>query len=110
MTHSGRIGALRRKLILETPVDTPDESGGFSRAWSALASVWCEIESLRGDTTFAASSEETTLTHRIRLRWRPDVDNAARLRWGSRAFAVVSAIDADAARRYLICHCREYDA
>jgi len=24
--------------------------------------------------------------------------------------AIVSAIDADAARRYLICHCREYDA
>jgi SPP1 family predicted phage head-tail adaptor len=104
------IGGLRHKAIIEQPLDEPDEAGGFARTWQSVAEVWCNVESLRGSAEFIASSEQHLVDHRIHIRWRPDMDSSKRLRIGTRVFSVISAFDADNARRYMVCHCREYDA
>jgi len=104
------IGGLRHKAILEQPVDEPDDAGGFVRTWQAIDDVWCHVESLRGTEEFDASSEQRLIDHRIRIRWRPDMDSSKRLRLGTRIFSIISALDADNSRRYMICHCREYGA
>jgi SPP1 family predicted phage head-tail adaptor len=104
------IGGLRRKVIIEQPVDEPDDAGGFTRTWQPVDEVWCHVESLPGSEVFYGSSEQRLIDHRIRIRWRPDMDSSRRLRLGTKIFSIISAFDADNARRYMICHCREYDA
>lgn len=101
------IAALRRRLQLEAPVETPDDSGGFSRVWQVVADVWVSIETLDAAERFVAQRGEMRTTHRIAMRWRPDITGAMRLRSGSRAFRILTASDADTHRRFLVCHCEE---
>ena len=107
MSKEKRIGKLRRRLQLESPVEAADEIGGFSRTWTNVASVWGEIETLSGEDTFEASQGQIQLTHRVTVRWRPDITGAMRLRDGARAFEIIAALDGDAQRRFLVCRCRE---
>ena len=36
-------GRLNRRLVLEAPVETPDDAGGVTRAYSDVATIWAEI-------------------------------------------------------------------
>ena len=107
MTRSPEIAALRRRFVLENAIETPDESGGFTRTWQALEEIWGKIETLKVTDEFTASRGAMQITHRITIRWRPDITGAMRLREGARSFEIVAAQDADPKRRYLNCQCRE---
>jgi head-tail adaptor len=42
------IGAMRHRLVLQTPAETPDLAGGVVRGWSTVATLWAAIEPLSG--------------------------------------------------------------
>ncbi|MDB5569074.1 MAG: head-tail adaptor protein [Hyphomicrobiales bacterium] len=105
--RGARIGELDRKLALERPLDTPDEIGGAARAWTLVADVWGHVQPTRGVRRFAGEREESAVTHRIAIRWRPDVTGAMRLRDGAAVYSIHAATDGDGRRRFLICHCEE---
>jgi len=107
MSRAAPIAALRRRLILEHPVDAPDQTGGFARQWQAVATLWAQVEPVRAEQVFSAERAAMHVTHRIRLRWRPDINGAMRLRDGARLFVIMGAHDADDRRRWMICVCRE---
>ena len=102
-----RIGDLRRRLVLERPDDAPDGQGGVSRGWMLVDYVWASVEPLRGARVFEADRPASVSTHRIALRWRPDLSESMRFRDGPRLFVIHAAIDADPARRIMICQCEE---
>lgn len=107
MIGARRIGKLQQRLQLEAPVQSPDAGGGVTRSWERIADVWAAVETVAADEFHAGESEGVKLTHRITLRWRPDITGAMRLRKGARIFRIVSAADADQRRRFLICRCEE---
>ena len=100
-------GRLARRLVLEAPVDAADDIGGASRSWVVVATLWGEIESLRGETRLAADRLEQAITHRVTLRWRPGVTAQMRLRLGARVFVIRAARDPDESRRRLVLDCEE---
>lgn len=100
---TGAIGALRRRLLLEAPVETPDGAGGALRAFESVAALWAAIEWLGGEERWRAGRPEQAATHRITLRWRGDLDAGRRLRDGSRIFDIRSVHDPDGGRRRLVC-------
>ena len=100
-------GRLARRLVLEAPLDAADEIGGASRSWADVATLWGEVESLRGETRLAADRLEQAVTHRITLRWRAGVTGAMRLRLGARVFVIRAARDPDESRRRLVLDCEE---
>ncbi len=102
-----RIGDLDRKLMLEQPVDTLDDIGGAVRSWALVASIWARVTPTRGAERFAGERAESALTHRIAIRWRPDVTGAMRLRDGAKTYCIHAATDGDGRRRIMICHCEE---
>lgn len=103
-----RIGDLDQRLSLERPVETPDDIGGVSRAWAHVDDVWGQLTPVAGHEDFIAGREETTLTHRVLIRWRPDVTGAMRLRLGSRTFVIHAALDWDTRRRFMLLQCQEH--
>ena len=98
MTHVP-LGARRRRLVLERPVDEPDGFGGRLRRFVAGPILWGAVEPLGAS---AAGGR-----YRVRLRYRPGVVPAMRLVDGARRFAIRSADDPDGARRALVCEVEE---
>lgn len=102
-----RIGDLDQRFVIERPVDTPDDIGGVVRAWDVVDVVWGRLQPASGTHGLIAAHEASTLTHRIMIRWRPDVTGAMRVRLGERVFTIHAAIDWDTRRRFMLLQCEE---
>ncbi|SFC24137.1 phage head-tail adaptor, putative, SPP1 family [Bosea sp. CRIB-10] len=97
------VGALRRRLLLEAPVEMPDGAGGRLTVFETVAAVWAQVEWLSGDERWRGERPEQATTHRITLRWRTGVDAGQRLRDGEQVFDIRAAGDPDGGRRRLVC-------
>ncbi len=107
MTARYPLGALRHRLVLQTPLDTPDDNGGVARTYVDGPKLWAMIEPMQMSRRFVADREEQSITHRIVLRRRDDLTAAMRLRDGARIFRILAFEDADAARTMQITLCEE---
>lgn len=101
--QDGAVGALKRRLVLEAPIATPDGLGGATQAFETVAALWAQVEWLSGREIWRMGRPEQLSTHRITLRWRAGVDAGQRLRDGSRIFDIRTAADPDGSRRRLVC-------
>jgi SPP1 family predicted phage head-tail adaptor len=101
------IAAMRHRLAIEAPVDTPDGAGGATRSWTTVALIWAALEPIGNDVRFAAGRPEQATTHRITMRWRSDLDGGKRLRMGTRIFQILACADSDERRKRLVCLCEE---
>ncbi|MDX3928868.1 MAG: phage head closure protein [Shinella sp.] len=100
-------GAFTARLVLERPERTADGQGGAVRDFTAAASLWARIEPVSAARAERAGGEAMTVTHRIWLRHRADVESGMRLRKGARLFSIRGFRDPDETRRYLVCDCEE---
>lgn len=66
-TSKGRrpVGALRRRLMLEAPVETEDGASGRLRSFETVAAVWAQVEWLSGDERWRGERPEQAASHRI---------------------------------------------
>lgn len=105
--ENGFIGALRTRLVLEAPTESPDGAGGVTRRFDAMMVVWGKVSLLKGSETLVAGVPGQVLSHRVTLRWRSGVTAAMRLRLGARILAIRAVYDPGEARRTLVCLCQE---
>ncbi len=101
------IGRMRRRLVLEAPVEAPDGIGGTTRSFSAVAALWAQVEWLSGLEQWRDGRPEQLARYRVTLRWRGDIDAGRRLRDGERIFDIRTAADPDGSRRRLVCMVEE---
>ena len=101
------IAGLRSRLTLETPVDTTDDNGGVTRTYAASGMLWGDITPAGASDRFLAERMEQAITHTIRLRFRPDITGAMRLRLGARVFFIHGVEDIDERHRFTVCRCEE---
>jgi len=101
------IGELRARLMLEGPVETPDQAGGVLRSWTVIAFVWSDVATLNAQQRLEAEQIGQTITHRVTLRWRAGLTTKQRLRRGTQIFLIRGVQDPDDRRRRLICNCEE---
>jgi SPP1 family predicted phage head-tail adaptor len=92
-------GALNRRLVLEEPAETADGSGGVTRGYSAVATLWAAVEPVSARSGVAADALGANVTHRIRIRLNADVTLRHRFRDGAIVFRIVVIRDRD--RRFL---------
>lgn len=101
------IGTFRHRLVIEAPVETPDEAGGVTRSFEAVATVWGRIEPSGGDELRLQDRLLQRLTHRIVLRAQSGLTAAHRLRHGARLFDIRAIRQDVPARRFITCDCEE---
>ena len=101
------IGALRHRLMLETPVRAGDGGGGAVVTWSPIAEVWAQITPMTGKETVVAEAIAGRVSHEIVIRYRVGVVPAMRLRWGGRIFEILAVLVEEERGRVIRCHCRE---
>ncbi|MCX7900044.1 MAG: phage head closure protein [Methylocystis sp.] len=107
---SATIGALRHRVTLEAPSDTPDGVGGFTRSYAAVTPLWARIEPVAAQENFLAQRQEQETTHRVTIRWRAGVTRSMRFDHRGRKLLIRSVVDPDERRRFLVCRCEEISA
>lgn len=105
MSAVRKITDLRQLMILQRAQDMPDGSGGFARNWLTVAEIWAAIEDIAVRPDFEAGRHTTQSTHRITIRWRPDMTGAMRLQGAAGTFLVHAAHDADGKRARMRLYC-----
>jgi SPP1 family predicted phage head-tail adaptor len=100
-------GRLDERVVLSTPTPVDDNEGGKTTTWVTFATVPASIDSLRGEERFAAAASETTVTHKVLIRWHQDVTEKTRMTWGTRVLEVVGPPAVLKRRKLLECYCAE---
>lgn len=100
-------GAFRHEVRLERAALAPDEAGGHAQIWSEVATLFARIEPVSAASRFGADQRLETVTHRVTLRHRGDVEAGMRLTRLARAYEIVTVHDPDETGRYLVCRVRE---
>lgn len=75
-------GKLRHRIQLQYETETPGASGEPTYTWSELATVSAAVEPLSGKELIDAQQVASTVTHRVTIRYRPDVNETCRVRFG----------------------------
>ena len=83
-------GKLRKRIEIQSAIETRDAHGGVSRTWSTDVTRWASVEPLRMRETFEGQQIDARLTHFIRLRYISGLTDRHRLKFGSRIFHIHS--------------------
>jgi SPP1 family predicted phage head-tail adaptor len=102
-----RIGDLRHKLVLESETRLPDGGGGATVGWTPVAEVWASVKPVSGEEKVMAEAITGQVSHLVVVRRRDGVTPAMRFRMADRILAILSVLDLDERRRWLVCRCRE---
>lgn len=103
---------LNRALVLEAPVKTADNAGGYTREWTPLGILWAELRSGTGREIGAASATLSRVPYKVTVRAAPygSASRPApgqRFRDGTRVFQINAVSEAGVLAQYLTCYVDE---
>lgn len=93
-------GQLKTRLVLQQPVETPDDQGGVVRTWTTFATIWAQVTPLAARNSVKADSNGATQTYRIVMRGNFSLTLAHRLVEGARIYTIDAIRERDE-RRFL---------
>ena len=102
------IGELNRRLVLEAPVESDDGSGGVTRSYQAVTTVWAQVTPVSARADVAADSLGGARRYAIVIRARDDVSTRHRLREGARIYRILAARESTD-RRFLEIAAEEHE-
>lgn len=103
-----KAGDLTERVVIQNPSATTSMSGSPSLSWTTVATVWADVYGASGREVIMAMTAETLVTHKVKMRFRDDVDGQTRLIWRGKTFEVVVALPRYN-RAYLEIMCREVE-
>jgi len=103
---------LKRALVLEGVVRTPDGAGGFTEAWAALGTLYAEVLPGSGSDLLGEERMLSAVPYRVTVRGTPPGSPSRpkagqRFREGTRLFLIQAVTERDPDGRYLTCFSRE---
>lgn len=104
-----KAGDLRHRIVIERGETASDGAGGSTIEWQTVAEVWAAIWSRSVEENFTHDHVAGTATHDVWIRHRPDVRPDMRIRYGSRIFDILGAIDVEDRGTWLKCPVEERD-
>ena len=99
-------GQLNRRLVLEAPVESADGLGGVTRSYASVATLWAAVEPIAARQDVVADASGATVTHRIVVRYSPDITTRHRFRDGARVYRIVTLRETQR-RRFIEIHAEE---
>jgi SPP1 family predicted phage head-tail adaptor len=86
-------GKLRERVTVQQASGSRNSLGETVLSWSDFATVWASVEGVSAREALAAGQQDTTITHRVRLRYLPGLTQRDRFSWGSRTLNIVSLLE-----------------
>lgn len=102
-------GKLRHRITLQAWASTQDpDTGVVTDGWTPLADVWAAVEPLSGREFIAAQAQQSSVTARITIDYRPDVTTKTRVTHNVHVYDVQAVLpDRDSGLEYLTLMCSE---
>ncbi|WP_027995402.1 phage head closure protein [Simplicispira psychrophila] len=95
-------GQLDRRVTIERMEEGVDKYGDpIPGAWVPVCTVWCAFEPLVGREFMAALQAQSEVSARVRLRYRPGITSADRVRHDGKVYGIDSVIHVKSARQEL---------
>jgi SPP1 family predicted phage head-tail adaptor len=86
-------GKLRERVTVQQAAETRNSLGESVQSWSTFATVWASVEGVSAREALAAGQQDTTITHKVRLRYLPGLTQQMRFAWRSRTLNIVSLLE-----------------
>ena len=86
-------GKLRERITVQIASGTTNALGETVLAWSDSSAVWASVEGVSAREALLAGQQETSVTHRLRLRYLPGLTQQMRFSWRSRTLEIVSLLE-----------------
>ena len=93
--------AMDKRITFEQVAETPDGGGGFTNAWSTVATVWASVKPISGREKFQAEQMETPIAHKVICRYRSDITTKNRFTYDGRTFNILDVIDLEERKAFL---------
>ena len=103
------IGKLRHRVVIQTPTDSIDSTGGTSQTWATHATVWARIVETGAGETTTASQVQTKTTQKVQIRHLSTVTSEMRINDSdkSRILNIVDIEGDPSDKHYMWLHCVE---
>ncbi len=101
-------GDLTERVEIQNPTAVRGFDGSSTLAWQTVATVYADVYGASGREVIMAMTAETLVTHKVKMRFRDDVDGQTRLLWRGKEREVVVALPRYN-RAYLEIMCREVE-
>lgn len=104
-----RAGPLRHRGTIQRATNTATADGGFTPTWAAIGDVYMQVAPISGREFLEADQMRADVTHKITMRWHPDlaVTPRDRILWGARVFHIEHLINVQERDRTLVAMVRE---
>jgi len=86
-------GKLRERVTVQQAASTRNSLGESVLSWSDWQTVWASVEGVSARESLTAGQQETTISHRVRLRYLPGLSANMRFSWRSRTLDIVSLLE-----------------
>lgn len=86
-------GKLRERITVQIASGSTNTLGETVLAWSDSTSVWASVDGVSSREALAAGQEETTITHRVRLRHLSGLTQQMRFAWRNRTLNIISLLE-----------------
>ena len=88
-----RPGELRERVTVQVASGTTNALGETVLTWSDSSAVWASVEGVSAREALLAGQQETTISHRVRLRYLPGLTQQMRFSWRGRTLDIVSLLE-----------------
>jgi SPP1 family predicted phage head-tail adaptor len=86
-------GKLRERITVQIASGATNTLGETVLTWADSSAVWASVEGVSAREALAAGQQETTISHKVRLRYLPGLSQNMRLSWRSRTLDIVSLLE-----------------
>lgn len=100
------VGKMRHRITFQRQATDKDRAGGYLDDYVDVATIWAQISPISGKEYFG-QVRETTVSHRIYCRYRPNITPRLRIKFGKRIFRILSVINWEERNEGLTIMCEE---
>jgi len=86
-------GKLRERVTVQIASGATNALGETVLTWANSSAVWASVEGVSAREALISGQQETTVSHRVRLRYLPGLTSQHRFSWRSRTLEIVSLLE-----------------
>lgn len=100
-------GELRNRVVIKKNTKIKNAFGEVADNWEVVAEVWANINPISGKEFFSADTVNSSVSHRIRIRYRKDITSDMIIDYKGRTFEINSIINEYERDKILQLMCKE---
>jgi len=86
-------GQLRERITIQRANESRNRLGETTYTYETFAEVWASVNGVTAREFLLANTQQTEITHRIRMRYLSGLTNQMRVLWRGRTLQIISVLE-----------------